>query len=261
MADQRMALASVVALVLLSSAGAFAEESSDTPLPRPRPDASATLVSAPDLPLPRPAAPATSGTEIDTTDVPSEQAKPRIYQTACPAVFSGKIAATALPPVTEGLCQVRSPLSLTGIVVNDREVPLSNPAVIGCALAGQVAEWVTRVDAYARAVFNSGVAQLHVGTSYECRARNHQEDAPMSEHAFADALDVTGFTLVDGRALSLPDDWAGNGAEARAMRYAHDAACGLFTTVLGPDANSLHKDHLHLDLGCHGATCTYRICE
>lgn len=83
----------------------------------------------------------------------------------------------------------------------------------------------------------------------------------MSEHGFADALDVTGFSLVDGSTLSLPGDWDGDGAEARAMRYAQDAACGLFTTVLGPDTNALHGDHLHLDLGCHGATCTYRICE
>ena len=22
-----------------------------------------------------------------------------------------------------------------------------------------------------------------------------------------------------------------------------------------------HRNHLHFDLGCHGKTCTYRICE
>ena len=261
MTGQRVALAGVVALIVLSSAGAFAREGDGPPLPRPRPQEQTAPPSDPALPLPRPPAPEADGNDNQGSDAPPEQAEPRIYQTACPAVFSGKLVAEALPPVGEGLCQVRSPLSVTGIVVEGREVPLSNPAVTGCALAGQVAEWVARADAYTQSVFKSGVAEVRVGTSYQCRSRNHQEGAPMSEHSFADALDVTGFTLADGTTLSLPHDWTGNGAEARAMRYAHDAACGLFTTVLGPDTNSLHKDHLHLDLGCHGATCTYRICE
>ncbi|MBA4782458.1 MAG: extensin family protein [Rhizobiales bacterium] len=33
-----------------------------------------------------------------------------------------------------------------------------------------------------------------------------------------------------------------------------------FTTVSGPDVNAQHRDHLHLDLGCHGASCTALIC-
>ncbi len=261
MTGQRLALAGMVALFFLSSIGMATRADEGPPLPRPRPQEQVMTPSDPVLPLPRPSMPAPDETDTQGVDGPPEKAAPRIYQTACPAVFSGKLAATALPPVGEGLCRVRSPLSLTGVVVDGREVPLSNPAVIGCALAGQVAEWVGRVDAYTRTVFKSGVAELRVGTSYQCRSRNHQEGTPMSEHSFADALDVTGFTLADGTILSLPDDWTGSGVEARAMRYAHDAACGLFTTVLGPEANSLHKDHLHVDLGCHGATCTYRICE
>jgi hypothetical protein len=28
----------------------------------------------------------------------------------------------------------------------------------------------------------------------------------------------------------------------------HDDACGIFGTVLGPEANDAHKDHFHLDM-------------
>ena len=45
------------------------------------------------------------------------------------------------------------------------------------------------------------------------------------------------------------------------IHFTHDAACTYFMTVLGPDADKFHQNHFHVDLGCHGKTCTYRICE
>ena len=83
-----------------------------------------------------------------------------------------------------------------------------------------------------------------------------------SEHGFANAVDVTGFTLEDGRKIAVEANWMPAAApEGRLLRLAHDAACGDFTTVLGPEADEEHHDHLHLDLGCHGQSCTARICE
>ena len=38
-------------------------------------------------------------------------------------------------------------------------------------------------------------------------------------------------------------------------------ACGYFTTVLGPGSDAAHAEHFHFDLGLHGATANYRICE
>jgi hypothetical protein len=40
--------------------------------------------------------------------------------------------------------------------------------------------------------------------------------------------------------LSLP--------QAKFLRQVHDGACEVFTTVLGPEANDVHRTHLHLDL-------------
>jgi hypothetical protein len=32
------------------------------------------------------------------------------------------------------------------------------------------------------------------------------------------------------------------------LRAAHRAACRIFHTVLGPEANSAHKNHFHVDM-------------
>jgi len=44
---------------------------------------------------------------------------------------------------------------------------------------------------------------------------------------------------------------------ARFLREAHDSACGLFSTILGPEANDYHKNHFHVDLADRksGAFC------
>jgi hypothetical protein len=39
------------------------------------------------------------------------------------------------------------------------------------------------------------------------------------------------------------------------------AACGWFTTVLGPGSDAFHANHMHLDIEKHGPSGSYRICE
>ena len=141
-------------------------------------------------------------------------------------------------------------------------VPLASPVTTNCQMASALPGWVSDVDGYAEAMLGSPLAEVSTGTSYMCRNRNNGEAGFTSEHGFANAVDVTGFTLEDGRRIGVADDWLpATAPEGRLLRLAHDAACGGFTTVLGPEANAEHEDHLHLDLGCHGQSCTARICE
>ena len=37
-------------------------------------------------------------------------------------------------------------------------------------------------------------------------------------------------------------------AEAAFLHRLHKGACGVFGTVLGPEANEVHRDHFHFDL-------------
>jgi hypothetical protein len=219
------------------------------------------------VPLPRPDFEAEAEADAGVDEpVAAEAAAPvapgRVYQGACPAVLQGLVDATMGDPIAEGACGVQSPLVVTAVLSRGRMVPFSSPVTTTCAMASALPGWVARVDGYASAMLESGLAQINTGPGYMCRLRNNGETGPVSEHGFANALDISGFGLADGRTIAVKTSWLpGNAPEGRLLRLAHDAACSDFTTVLGPEANADHDDHLHFDLGCHGQSCTAQICE
>jgi len=240
----------LVLALLLFPVAALAQ---DVPLPRPRPDPSIRAATPP------PAEPEKPGAEKPE----ASKASPRIFQVACPAVVSGSVAASVVPPIAEGQCGERSPLALEAILANGRMVPVTGEPTVNCQLASALPAWVSAIDGYVAAHDKTRIAAVNVGTSYMCRdRRTGAADTDLSEHAFANALDVVGFTLEDGRTVTVESGWNGADADGRSIvRFAHDAACTSFMTVLGPEANALHHDHLHIDFGCHGKTCTARLCE
>lgn len=229
------------------------ESAAPVPLPRPTPETRAPAAEEPVVPDAKP--------EAEPAPV-AEAGDERVYQTACPAVLLGLVEAEANPPLVEDQCGERSPLTVTAVLANGRMVPLSTPLITNCAMASALPAWVSAVDGYATSALKSPLGEVVTGTSYMCRKRNNASEGFTSEHGFANAVDVTGFTLDDGRSIGVEGNWMPAGdPEGRLLRFAHDAGCTGFTTVLGPEANALHHDHLHLDLGCHGKSCTARICE
>jgi len=242
------------ALLVLGVTTAMAES---PPLPRERPQPAAPSSSAEAPPLDAPS----SAAESSSLEPPPET-PPRIYQVACPALLDGRVTGKAMPPIHEGQCGIQSPLALDAIGVNGRSVPLSSVITTDCGMATALPEWLDAVDAYAFATEKTRIAAIDVATSYECRNVDHAATGNLSFHAFADALDVIGFDLTDGRHISIAPGYRGTVAEGSALlRFAHDAACAHFTTVLGPDADVFHQDNLHLDLACHGKRCTARLCQ
>jgi hypothetical protein len=227
-------------------------------------DAAATAEESPEGPGAAEDATNSVSAPVDVAEPePEAPAAPeRIYQTACPALLSGTVVGEMLEPIAEGICGERSPLSVTAVRVNGHEIGLSSPVTTNCEMAGALADWVGEVDAYASAAMDSSIATLTTGTSMMCRNRYSAADGFVSEHGFANAVDVVGFTLEDGQTIAVEADWLPAASPAgKLLRQAHGSACGRFTTVLGPEANEDHKDHFHLDLGCHGQTCTAQICE
>jgi len=243
------------ALLVLGVTTAMAES---PPLPRERPQPAAPSSSAEAPPLDAPS----SAAESSSVEPPPPETPPRIYQVACPALLDGRVTGKAMPPIHEGQCGIQSPLALDAIGVNGRSVPLSSVITTDCGMATALPEWLDAVDAYAFATEKTRIAAIDVATSYECRNVDHAATGNLSFHAFADALDVIGFGLTDGRHISIAPGYRGTVAEGSALlRFAHDAACAHFTTVLGPDADAFHQDNLHLDLACHGKRCTARLCQ
>lgn len=100
-----------------------------------------------------------------------------------------------------------------------------------------------------RTHFGSEVAAVRQLGTYACRNVNHAASGRRSQHATANAIDVAGFRLRDGREISLARHWGGPGPEAAFLRQVRDGACRWFRVVLGPDHNAAHRDHFHLDRG------------
>ncbi len=117
-----------------------------------------------------------------------------------------------------------------------------------CAIAARLYMWEKHViQPAAQRYFNEPVAEiLHFG-SYSCRtiAGSHQ----MSEHATANAFDISGFRLKSGKQISILKDWPARSTEMKFLHAVRDGACDYFNLVLSPDYNAAHKDHFHVDMG------------
>ena len=140
-------------------------------------------------------------------------------------------------------CYIRDRLSMDAI----GDVAIA-PLDTRCATALRLALWTRQgLVPAAQDILGSGLARLHHLESYSCRVIRTPGGAGgrMSTHATADAVDIAGMTLEDGRRVVLADHW-GQGAEGRFLEAALDSACAWFVTALGPEFNSLHADHFHL---------------
>ncbi len=150
-----------------------------------------------------------------------------------------------------GFCVVKGAVRITGGDVT----PLApGGLVMQCPLAVRYVIWDRQVlRPAARETFGSEVASVQNYGSYSCRRIYGKDDvnARPSEHARANALDVSAIRLEDGRVVSIASDWRGTGPagpDARPfLKRLRDGACRVFATVLTPDYNEAHRDHLHLD--------------
>jgi hypothetical protein len=133
---------------------------------------------------------------------------------------------------------------------------------VSCPVAAALAGWEwNAVQPAALRHFGQPVAAIeHLG-SYNCRRMYGRTTGNWSEHATANAVDIAGFRLEDGRRIGVLQDWAGDGPAARFLRDVRDGACALFGTVLSPDYNAAHRDHLHLDQARRGAGWGWRACR
>ena len=133
--------------------------------------------------------------------------------------------------------------------------------VASCPIAAALALWERDVvQPAARKHFGRPVAAIDHAGSYSCRRLYGRSGGRFSEHASANAFDVLGFRLADGRLISVLRGWPGDGPQAAFLRDVRDGACRLFATVLSPDYNAAHADHLHFDQARRGAG-GWRMCR
>ena len=178
---------------------------------------------------------------------------------------SGQVAAFAYAKPAQSLkapgsCGALSPFSVAALPQS--RVAFEPPAVMACPMAVTVEGWLSRdIQPIALITFGEPVVRLDIAGSYSCRTRNSQRGAKMSEHAYANALDIRAFRLASGRRVTVEHGWRGAADEARFLRAAHQSACRYFKTVIGPDGDRHHRDHFHVDLAWHGKDRSYVHCE
>lgn len=163
---------------------------------------------------------------------------------ACRAALrAGGVAPIDQPTREDGFCGTRDTVRTTS-----RLSPRA--PVMTCPLALSYALWERQVvEPAARDLLGASLTRVdHLGT-YACRTLYGRAGERPSEHARANALDVAGFRLADGRRITVLKDFREDTAEGRFARAVRDGACRVFGATLGPDYNAAHADHLHLDMG------------
>jgi hypothetical protein len=286
----------------------------------------------------------------------SEATQPAIWsaseieaaQARCTAILKS-IDAVAVPqsPIKEGKCGAPAPIRLISLGTKER-VTFEPAALVNCEMAGALNEWISKdLQPLARKHLGARIAKVEIMGDYSCRASTGRVGHRLSEHAFADALDIGGFVTEKGHAVRVLGAWgeterdiaaktdaakidtatadakfatvapaqAGGSQrlaivppvsrkaamgglklarlggpagvqpdhkdhnaklaalsppvppavraapkknEQQFLHAAHDAACQIFATTLGPEANEAHRNHFHVDM----ATRKYKkICD
>jgi hypothetical protein len=231
-------------------------------------------------------------------------------------------------PLREDRCGTAAPVVLHRIRTSTGTVEFRPAPQMNCRMVAGLHRWIeATLQPTSVELLGSPVMRITNSSSYACRNRNNAADGPISEHAFANAVDIGGFVTADGRRVEVVKDWgethrdakkpggaessgstgtakkgaadhprlaelakgsmkdrsatnvrsdsgrSGLGAnppspvlkdarpdgekpdgppkpsvEAQFLRRLHSGACGVFSTVLGPEANEAHRDHFHFDM-------------
>ena len=137
---------------------------------------------------------------------------------------------------------------------------LPDRPLLDCAFAAVLADYVRLIVApLGEAMLRAKVAAIETGPGYECRSQDRIAGAKISAHAKGLAVDFVAIAFADNRRVLVERQTGAD--EASYFRAVRTAACGWFTTVLGPGADAFHANNMHLDVEAHGSSESYRICE
>jgi hypothetical protein len=146
-----------------------------------------------------------------------------------------------------GGCSTLGTVKLSALRSDEASIAVANIGPVTCPVAETFAGWARYgADRAARQILGSPLRLIETMGSYSCR--NVGGSGRLSAHATADAVDIAAFVLEDGRRISVTGGWNGGRSDEREfLRVVHQSACKRFGTVLGPDYNAAHYDHVHVE--------------
>jgi hypothetical protein len=216
---------------------------------------------------PAPAAHAAAPAKTDAAPTPPE--RPAAIAATPPApppsdaclveltALGADAAKADVPSASDARCVVDAPVRLKSVTTREGKVAIHGEPLVSCeaarAAAAHIVQTVAPLATGATGVALSGIT----AAGFECRPRNRAPGGKLSAHGMGKAFDIMAFQFADGSSFTV----AAPGERATFLNGARKAACGYFTTVLGPGSDEAHRDHLHLDIEAHGASGYARICQ
>ena len=242
--------------------------------PKPADNAVAASQAAPPVPLPRPrpkmgllpswiatlwSEPKTfreaAGEDFKTADVTSAPS-------ACRQRLEKLAVITPMPRlIGPGSCGGADIVRVDAVMIagskpsESRRVEIKPAPYLQCPMAEQLALWVRDDTTPLLAAVGGVMKSLETYDDFSCRGRNRKLFGKVSEHGKANAIDLRGFTLQDGRYIHLTD----MKADRPLREGARKSACSRFKTVLGPGSDGYHEEHIHIDLA--ERRNDYRLCQ
>jgi len=128
------------------------------------------------------------------------------------------------PPVRQEQCGAPAPVVLKRIGSGAIRVEFLPAPVLNCAMVASLHAWVEKtLQPAAQELLGSPVARIRNASGYSCRNRVgtvfHSDR--LSEHALANAIDISGFVTADGRTVDVLNKW---GPTARDLREQQERA-------------------------------------
>jgi len=256
----------------------------DVPIPKPRPDGLGANVLAekwvrpmqgqaiPKL-VPKPSPPVvvapTPPASAAPIEPPAKAIAPEPPPPAAPVQDSNCLSAlaatgTSFAPVpqpgTSASCQIATPVRLFSVATKAGTVKLPDQPTVNCAFALTFSHFVDdKIQPLAQQSLGSAVIAVGTGPGYDCRGRNGDSSAKISEHAIGNAVDIEIIRLASKSQILVKDALNTQSPNFAFLRDLRAAACSAFTTVLGPGTNSAHAEHFHVDLEVRRGG--FRLCE
>ncbi|RYZ08321.1 MAG: hypothetical protein EOO73_07670 [Myxococcales bacterium] len=132
------------------------------------------------------------------------------------------------------------------------KIRYNSAPVLSCSMALGLARFEQVLSQEAERQLGQPIVRIEQGGTYNCRKMARFD--LVSEHSYANAIDIRSVTLTSGRKLTVLGTFGQlqgepTGAEARfwrdVTRRVYDE--GTFSVVITPFFDGLHKDHIHLD--------------
>jgi hypothetical protein len=112
-----------------------------------------------------------------------------------------------LEPIKKGECGLPAPVRLKSLG-SDKKVVFDPPVDINCPMVVALNKWIkSTLQPKAVTGLKSSVTTIVNASGYSCRNVYGLPNAKLSQHALANAIDIGGFKLADGRTIKVLRGW------------------------------------------------------